>query len=71
MKGHEFHYFDSTDNGNDCQAEKPTGGKNWKCIHKSDNSFWGFPHLYYPSNPKFVQHFVKEMDKYNQNEKVN
>ena len=58
---HEFHYFDSTDNGADCTATKPVTGRNWKCIHASQEHFWGFPHLYYPSNPEFVVRFIERM----------
>ena len=60
IKAHEFHYFDSTANGEDCIATKPVTGRSWKCIHASDDHFWGFPHLYYPSDPKFVEWFWKE-----------
>lgn len=58
---HEFHYFDSTDNGAACTATKPVTGRNWKCIHASLEHFWGFPHLYYPSNPEFVVRFIERM----------
>ena len=64
MKGHEFHYFDSDNNGEDCVATKPFGGKNWSCIHKKAGSYIGFPHLYYPSNPDFVKNFVEVMKQY-------
>lgn len=58
---HEFHYFDSTDNGAACTATKPVTGRNWKGIHASQEHFWGFPHLYYPSNPEFVVRFIERM----------
>lgn len=58
IKAHEFHYFDSTDNGADCIATKPVTGKSWPCIHAFNGSYWGFPHFYYPSDQKFVQRFV-------------
>ena len=66
IRGHEFHYYDSENNGADCTAVKPVGGKTWDCIHADENHWWGFPHLYYRSNPRFVQHFagmVREYDK--------
>ena len=59
IKGHEFHYFDSTDNGKDAVATKPVTGKNWECVHAGVNHWWGYPHLYYPSNPDFVEHFIE------------
>lgn len=61
IKAHEFHYFDSTNNGDGCIATKPVTGKNWDCIHKKENWFVGFPHLYYPSAPEFVDHFAECM----------
>ena len=64
IKAHEFHYFDSTANGEDCIATKPVTGRSWKCIHVSDDHFWGFPHLYYPSDPKFVKWFLERTEKH-------
>ena len=63
IKGHEFHYFDSTDNGKDTVATKPVTGKNWECVHAGVNHWWGYPHLYYPSNPDFVEHFINVCSK--------
>lgn len=60
MKAHEFHYYDSTDNGSACRAVKPVSGKKWDCIHSNSKCWWGFPHLYYPSNPAFVDYFVEQ-----------
>lgn len=70
IKAHEFHYFDSTANGEDCIATKPVTGRSWKCIHASDDHFWGFPHLYYPSNPKFVEWFLGCAEKYRKSEQT-
>lgn len=67
IKGHEFHYFDSTNNGNSCIAVKPVSGKSFECVHESADHFWGFAHLYYPSAPEFAEHFVDEMCKYRNN----
>lgn len=58
IKGHEFHYYDSTDNGNDCIATKPISCRNWDCVHISDRNWWGFPHLYYASNPHYPDYFM-------------
>ncbi len=59
IKGHEFHYFDSTQNGNSCVAQKPVGEKRWDCIWSGEDHWWGFPHLYYPSNPQFAASFAE------------
>ena len=64
IKGHEFHYFDSTDNGDCCTAQKPTTGREYTCVMEGDNYWMGFPHLYYPSNPFFAESFVKKAEKY-------
>lgn len=60
IKGHEFHYFDSTNNGYDAVSEKPHGGRNWEAAHISDNHWWGFAHLYYPSNVGFARSFINK-----------
>ena len=66
IRGHEFHYFDSTENGTDCVAKKPTGNRSWECVWEGENHWWGFPHLYYPSNPSFVEHFYRQAGWYQQ-----
>lgn len=64
IKGHEFHYFDSEKNGEDCMAVKPITGRTYPCVIEKENVFMGFPHLYYPSNPSFADHFVKKAEQY-------
>lgn len=59
IRGHEFHYYDSTNNGADCTAVKPVTGRTYPCIISGETYWLGFPHLYYPSNPAFAEHFVK------------
>ena len=63
IKAHEFHYYDSPDNGCACTAVKPVTGKSWDCIQEGEDHFWGFPHLYYPSCGEFTDHFVEVMKK--------
>lgn len=60
IRGHEFHYWDSTDNGADCTAVKPDGRRSWECVHMDGRLFAGFPHLYLPSNRKFAERFVEQ-----------
>ena len=67
IKAHEFHYFDSEANGEDCRAVKPTTQKSWSCIHASEDHFWGFPHLYYASNLDFVTSFINKALEYRKN----
>lgn len=59
IRGHEFHYWDSTDNGSACVARKPDGKRSWNCIHESGNLFAGYPHLYLPSFLPFAERFVQ------------
>ncbi len=59
LKGHEFHYWDSTENGTDCMAVKPVGGKTYPCMVHTAHMAAGFPHLYYYSNPQAVFGFMQ------------
>lgn len=64
IRGHEFHYFDTTDNGADFTAKKPFRDVQWECMHASKRGLIGFPHLYYYSNPAFLaqrlENFIAE-----------
>ena len=64
IRGHEFHYFDSTDNGAACTARKPGGRRSWDCMVVQDNIMAGFPHLYYRSDPAFAEAFVEKCRQY-------
>ena len=64
IRGHEFHYWDSTDNGSSCTAARPDGKRSWNCIHAEKNLFAGFPHLYLPSCRKFAERFVRKCRNY-------
>lgn len=64
VKGHEFHYYDSTENGEDAIAVKPATGRSYPCIVGKGNCWMGFPHLYYPSNPEFAKAFVAKAEEY-------
>jgi len=59
IRGHEFHYWDSTNNGACMEAKKPGGRKSWDCVHGKGNLLAGFPHFYYPSNPALPKRFVE------------
>lgn len=64
IRGHEFHYFDSEENGGDFTAAKPGNGRSWPCIHATESFFAGFPHLYFPSAPDFARSFVRASGAY-------
>ncbi len=59
VKGHEFHYYDSTNNGIDAICKKPSTGKSWEAAHINKNHWWGFAHLYYLSNPDLPDLFLR------------
>ncbi|MBR1444390.1 MAG: cobyrinate a,c-diamide synthase, partial [Firmicutes bacterium] len=60
IKAHEFHYWDSTDNGDLFYAEKPDGKMKWECMVGYKNVIGGYPHIYYHSNIKFAENFLKK-----------
>lgn len=67
VKGHEFHYWDSTDGGTDWVAKKPLSTRSWDCIHSRRYQIAGFPHLYYPSNEDFIKTWLCGCRKYSAN----
>ncbi len=60
IRGHEFHYFDSTENGDACTARKPGRRRSWDCMVVQGSIMAGFPHLYYRSDPDFAAAFVEK-----------
>lgn len=62
IKAHEFHYFESGDPGAVLVAAKPNG-REWACMHAQGNLLAGFPHLFYESNPKPVERFLRRAAK--------
>ena len=64
VRGHEFHYFDTTDNGAAFLASKPLRRREWTCMHMTQNLAAGFPHLYYHSNPEVALRFFEACFRY-------
>jgi cobyrinic acid a,c-diamide synthase len=58
-KGHEFHYYDSTNNGSSFVGKKPVRHNEFTCMHGNMQRGVGFPHLYYYSNPSGIYQFLK------------
>lgn len=57
LRGHEFHYWDSTDCGDACLSWKPLSKqKTYSCMVKKKGTFAGFPHLYYAGAENFFYH---------------
>ena len=59
IRGHEYHYYESSRCGEAFLAQKPAGGRQWKCLHADGALLAGFPHLYYPSAPECAWRFVE------------
>ena len=70
IRGHEFHYFDSTDNGAACIARKPGGRRSWDCMVVRGNIMAGFPHLYYRSDPDFAAAFVEKCRQFSRKKEI-
>ncbi len=47
---HEFHHWDSTENGAACIAKK-SNGRTWDCAFANEHFYAGFPHLYWAGTP--------------------
>ena len=47
LKGHEFHYYDSTANGSDFTAVKASTNKEYRFGYNINGGICGFPHLYW------------------------
>ena len=58
IKGHEFHYWDSTAPGDAFRANKPQSKRGWDCMYQTDRILAGFPHLYYLSGPDLILNFL-------------
>lgn len=58
IRGHEFHYWDSTNTGANYTATKTSSDLSYPTIHAKDNLLAGYPHLYYRSNPRFAKRFI-------------
>ncbi len=58
VRAHEFHYFESGNSGEAFSAVKPNG-RAWTCMHANGNLLAGFPHLFYESNPKPIERFLR------------
>lgn len=64
IKGHEFHYWDCTENGTDFLAGKPVGKRTYPCMVHTSTMAAGFPHFYYYSNPRMIYQFLTACSSY-------
>ena len=56
LKAHEFHYWDSTDNGEDFLAQN-LRGKQYAAAVTTETMYAGYPHLYLPAAMEAAQAF--------------
>ena len=61
---HEFHYWDSTQNGDGLTAVKPLTGRSWRCGFTGERLYAAFPHLYFPGRPQLAERFVRAAKRY-------
>ncbi|MFI3167721.1 MAG: cobyrinate a,c-diamide synthase [Bacillota bacterium] len=63
FKGHEFHYYDSTNNGEAFSCTKQNG-TSWKAGHLTESVYAGFGHLAFHSDKKSVEDFIRKCNEY-------
>ncbi len=61
LRGHEFHYWDSTDTGSSFRAQKPLRQSSWDCIVTKGNLWAGYPHIHFYSNIEAAVEFVRKV----------
>lgn len=64
MPVHEFHYWDSSANGEAYTASKKGRNRSWQCCYATDSLYAGFPHLYLAGNTKAAERFIKAAYEY-------
>ncbi len=58
FRGHEFHYYDCDQNGDNFTASKASG-KSWNCVFANKYLYAGYPHIHFYSNIKTAENFYK------------
>ena len=66
LPAHEFHYFDSTENGSAFTAVKPSG-RSWTCGIHTETLYAGYPHLFLPANIGAAEAFCRKCLAYKEN----
>ena len=64
IPAHEFHYYDTTDNGNAFRAAK-ADGRSWDCGVTTPTLYAGFPHFHFYANPTMAARFLDTCRKEN------
>ena len=63
IRSHEFHYCDSTNNGEYTHAIKANKSKEWDCINAYKNIFAGFPHIYLRGYEFLIENLVEYLER--------
>ena len=58
IPAHEFHYYDTTCNGEDFLAQK-ADGRAWRCGIATENLYAGFPHFHFYAHPQMAARFLE------------
>ena len=61
LRGHEFHYWDSTNTGTGFHAQKPLRKTNWDCIITKGNLWAGYPHIHFYSNIEAAAEYIRKV----------
>ena len=59
LPAHEFHYYDSTENGADFRASKQSG-RSWTCGVHTESLYAGYPHLLLPASLSAAEAFYQK-----------
>lgn len=57
IPAHEFHYYDTTCNGEDFLAQK-ADGRAWRCGIATETLYAGFPHFHFYAHPQMAARFL-------------
>ena len=66
LTAHEFHYAQSTQQGDSFHAQKPLRNRNWDCIHATDTLYAGYPHLHFAGNLSAAQRLLSACRSYHE-----
>lgn len=64
INAHEFHYSDSTNNGNGFEICKASGKGQWEGAHTTESLYAGYPHMHLWGNSEFARSFVEHCRKF-------
>ena len=68
IPAHEFHHWDSTENGEDFTATK-RNGRTWKAAYSNDHLYAGFPHFNFYTDINIAENYIKTCIGYKERKK--